>query len=241
MRIDRISAFERCRFDFAEIESGSPPLAAGRPTMQKPSCATAGRTYGVHVGSQHSNERTPISTPALVARRARAASAPAGMRCRVIAIDGPGGAGKSTLAAQVAQALDAQVICTDDFASWEQPLEWWLRLIEQVLRPLSRNQAGRYQRSDWDTRRPGDWYDVPVAAFLVLEGVSASRAAFAAYLALRVWVSTPRHVRLRRGLERDGQDALGLWQEWMAREDDYIASEHPEERADLVVSGLSDI
>lgn len=85
-----------------------------------------------------------------------------------------------------------------------------------------------------------EWHDVPVAAFLVLEGVSSSRAAFASYLAFRVWVSTPRQERLRRGLERDGQDAVGLWKEWMAREDEYIAAERPHDRAELILSGLTD-
>jgi uridine kinase len=160
------------------------------------------------------------------------------MRCRVVAIDGPSGAGKSTLAARVAAILPAQVVCTDDFASWEEPLEWWPRLIEQVLDPLSRNQRGRYQRFDWPTGRLAEWHEVPVASFLVLEGVSASRAAFARYLAFRAWVETPREERLRRGLERDGQHAAGLWREWMAPEDAYIATEHPERRADLVVPGV---
>jgi uridine kinase len=67
-----------------------------------------------------------------------------------------------------------------------------------------------------------------------------SSPAFAPYLAFRVWVKTPRQERLLRGLERDGQDALGLWREWMAREDEYIAAERPQERAELVVSGLTD-
>jgi uridine kinase len=161
------------------------------------------------------------------------------MQSRVVAIDGPGGAGKSVLAAKVAAALNAQVVCTDDFASWERPLEWWPRLIEQVLGPLSRNQPGRYQRSDWDTRQLAEWHDVPVAPFLVLEGVTSSRAAFAPYLAFKVWVETPREERLRRGLGRDGQDALELWHEWMAREDAYIADERPDEHADLVVRGFT--
>jgi cytidylate kinase len=162
---------------------------------------------------------TVADTAALVVQRVRGVDVSAPMQCRVVAIDGPGGAGKSTLASQVAVALDAQVICTDDFATWEQPLEWWARLIEQVLRPLSNNQPGRYQRSDWSTRQLAEWHDVPVAPSLVLEGVSSSRAAFASYLAFRVWVRTPREERLRRGLERDGHGARDLWREWMARED----------------------
>lgn len=92
----------------------------------------------------------------------------------------------------------------------------------------------------WETCQLAEWREVPVAAFLVLEGVSASREAFAPYLSLR-WVSTPRRERLRRGLERDGLGALSLWQEWMAQEDDYIAAEHPDERADLHVSGITPV
>src|SRR5581483_11397082 len=84
--------------------------------------------------------RTLSDAAALVVQRARAVTAPAPMQSRVVAIDGPGGAGKSVLAAKVAAALNAQVVCTDDFASWERPLEWWPRLIEQVLGPLSCNQ-----------------------------------------------------------------------------------------------------
>jgi uridine kinase len=62
--------------------------------------------------------------------------------------------------------------------------------------------------------------------------------AFACYLAFRVWVSTPRQERLRRGLARNGRAALGLWREWMARDEEYLAAERPQERAELVVSGL---
>jgi uridine kinase len=50
------------------------------------------------------------------------------MTTRVIAIDGPGGSGKSTLAENLSPALGhAPIIHTDDFASWDVPLEWWPR------------------------------------------------------------------------------------------------------------------
>ncbi|HET9719269.1 MAG TPA: hypothetical protein VFP55_04250 [Solirubrobacteraceae bacterium] len=176
----------------------------------------------------------------VVAERATGVSAPAGMSCKIVGIDGPGGAGKSTLAGHVARVLGARVICTDDFADWANPLDWWPRLIEQVLDPLSRNRPGRYQRFDWETGKLAEWHDVAVDPFLIIEGVSASRRAFARYLSLTVWVETPREERLRRGLERDGPGALRRWEQWMAREDDYVAAERPHERADLVVSGVSE-
>jgi hypothetical protein len=89
-----------------------------------------------------------------VLNRIRAAQPPVGMRTSIIAVDGFGGAGKTTLATDLAAQLGAQVVHTDDFASWEEPLAWWPRLRDQVLVPISMNQSGRFQRYDWDRRRP---------------------------------------------------------------------------------------
>ena len=82
----------------------------------------------------------------LVLRAAREAQAPDGVGTRIIAIDGLGGAGKSTLAAWLAEELRATaVIHTDDFASWDNPIDWWPVLIEQVLEPLAAGTAARFQ------------------------------------------------------------------------------------------------
>jgi len=163
------------------------------------------------------------------------------MTTRVVAVDGPGGAGKSTLASRLSSALgDAPVIHTDDFASWDVPLEWWPRLRAQVLDPLSRDEPARWQRYDWETERLAEWHETAPAPFLILEGVSSSRAAFRPYLSYTIWVETPRDERLRRGLERDGSAALPLWQTWMADEDAYIAHEQPLAHADIIVAGTDD-
>lgn len=161
------------------------------------------------------------------------------MSTRVVAIDGPGGAGKSVLAESLAVELDvAKIVHTDEFASWDDPLDWWPRLLAQVLEPLGRNESSRYQRYDWDEQRLSDWRDVEPAPFLILEGVSSSRESFSRYLAYRIWVETPRSERLRRGLERDGPDRLELWNSWMQSEDAYIARENPMQRADCVIDGM---
>jgi uridine kinase len=173
-----------------------------------------------------------------VIEQARLSDPPAGMRTRVIAIDGPGGAGKSTLAARVSAALgDAPVVHTDEFATPDDPKEWWRRLLADVLLPLSRNRSARFRPYDWQTGRLRAWRVIEPSPFVVLEGVSASRDAFRLYLSLTVWVATPREERLRRGLARDGQGARGQWLAWMADEDAYFAREQPARRADLVVSG----
>jgi uridine kinase len=162
------------------------------------------------------------------------------MTTKVIAIDGPGGSGKSTLAGRLSRGLgDAPIVHTDDFASWDTPLEWWPRLLLQVLEPLAVNNPARYQRYDWETRSLAEWHEIQPTAFVILEGVSASRAVFRPFLSYSIWVETPREERLRRGLERDGVEAAEQWHAWMAAEDDYIQREHPIEKADSIIDGMT--
>jgi uridine kinase len=168
----------------------------------------------------------------------RAKQAPAGMATKIIAIDGPGGAGKSALATRLAEELgNAQVLHTDDFASWDNPLDWWPRLISEALEPLSRNRPARFKRTDWENKGREEWREIEPAEFVILEGVSASREAFQPFLTYSIWVETPPELRLQRGLERDGEAARAQWETWMAQEDEYVSREHPQQRADAVVLG----
>ena len=160
------------------------------------------------------------------------------MPVRVTAIDGPGGAGKSSLAARIAAALgNAPVVHTDDFASWEQPLDWWPRLLEQVLVPLAAGENACYQRYDWSKRRLQEWIEVPRGPYVVIEGISSSRRAFRPYLSFSIWVDTPRATRLARGLDRDGESMRLQWEQWMTDEDRYVELEAPDQHADLIVCG----
>jgi uridine kinase len=78
------------------------------------------------------------------------------------------------------------------------------------------------------------------AAFVILDGVTASRDAFRPFLAFSIWIETPREVRLRRGLERDGPHARAQWEDWMQAEDRYVERERPAEHADRVLPGDQD-
>jgi uridine kinase len=145
----------------------------------------------------------------------RSSQAPAGVKTRIVAIDGQGAAGKSTLASLLAQQLDAPIIQTDDFASWENPVDWWPEFIARALEPLAAGEPARY-----DTE---------------------SREAFRRYLAYSIWIDTPRDLRLKRGLERDGEQARAQWEQWMEEEDRYVERERPADHADCVLSGDEDL
>jgi uridine kinase len=188
----------------------------------------------------HNNRSKLDDRLRLLLDAARAAQAPVGVKTRIVSVDGPGGSGKSSLASWLAQRFVAQVIHTDDFASWENPVDWWPNLVELALEPLAAGKPARYQPTSWggEEREP---LLIEPTNIVILEGVTASRQAFRPYLAYSIWIETSRELRLQRGLERDGAHALPQWEQWMEAEDRYIETERPAEHADLVLSGDEDL
>jgi uridine kinase len=182
-----------------------------------------------------------VTNPSLtdILRLVSAASSP--QATKIIGIDGCGGAGKTTFAARLAKRLDAQIIHTDDFASWDNTLDWHDRLMTQVVTPLSLNTPGRYQRFDWTQNALAEWHDVPVQPYVIIEGVSSIRALFRPAYAFTIYVEAPQDVRLERGLARDGEQSLSLWQNWQRDEDAYVENESPHTFADIVLDGTAPI
>jgi len=159
----------------------------------------------------------------------------------LIAIAGRGGAGKTTLAARTSARLDhASVVHTDDFARPGIPGWDWRRFTQKVIEPLLRNEPAQYQRYDWDSDQLAEWHRVEPRGVLIVEGVSSTRRELDVAWDLTIWVEAPTAQRLRRGIARDGEHTRQQWEEvWEPQEDTYVESQHPDQRADVIVD-LSD-
>ncbi|HEX7065410.1 MAG TPA: uridine kinase [Bacillales bacterium] len=168
----------------------------------------------------------------------------------MVGVDGFGGSGKSTLARK-AEALGGEVTIVemDDFflPSVEREKNRkqneigdvdWRRVKEQVLMPLSKDQDGNYQRYDWDSDQLAEWHAVPTGGIVVVEGVYSTRNELAGFYDYKIWVESPRELRLQRGIERDGEEAREWWEkEWMPEEERYARAQNPKASADLVIDG----
>jgi len=164
---------------------------------------------------------------------------------RIIGVDGPVGSGKSTLAARISARIGAPVVQMDDFVSWVDLVGWWPRFEAQVLNPLLSGRDARYQVRDWENDEFGTslngWMTVEWSPVVVFEGLTCTRAAIADRLAYRIWVEAPDDVRLRRGLERDGDTHRDLWLASMTTERQFFADDATRTRADIRVTGNADI
>jgi AAA domain len=154
----------------------------------------------------------------------------------LVAIDGPSGSGKSTYADKLAAELGAEIIRTDDFATWDDPVAWWPRLRDGVLEPLAAGRPGAYRRTEWTngTPGPGSMITVNPPKVLLLEGVSAGRRSVRPLLSALVWCEVPDPAeRLARAVARDGESSrarLMAWQRfeigWFAVDGTKAAADH---------------
>ncbi|WP_228373766.1 uridine kinase family protein [Demequina maris] len=175
---------------------------------------------------------------------------------RLVLIDGPAGAGKTTLANRVAIALggiasagagtfdphaplpDVPILHGDDmYEGWTGLATLDRVLVDQVLAPLARGEDGAFRMWDWHLSRRTHTVPVPARDFLVVEGVGVASRAARPYAALVLWCEAPWETRLERGVARDGEAMRSEWERWHPREDAYLEAEGVRAAADAVIDG----
>jgi hypothetical protein len=176
-------------------------------------------------------------------------------RTRVLAVDGPSGAGKTTLAEAVRAELsrrrgdlpagpdaagppiEVPVVHLDSiYPGWDGLAASIPRLVEWVLQPLAAGRPVGYHRYDWERGEYAEWVAVPtdpVPPVLIVEGSGAGALPCAPYLSLLVWLEAPARLRFERAMARDGDTYRPHWQRWAGQEVRYAAEHDPRRRAGL--------
>ena len=156
---------------------------------------------------------------------------------RLICVDGPAGSGKTTLAAGLAARASAPVVHMDDlYPGWD-GLPLVDAQLESLLRPLAEGEPGSYRRYDWHLAEFAETVTVPPADLLVVEGVGSGSSKVADVVTVLVWVEAPHDLRMRRGIDRDGEAFAPYWEAWARAEDEVFARERTRDRADLIMDG----
>ena len=168
-------------------------------------------------------------------------------RPRVVAVDGRGASGKSTLAKRLSAAVPESVVVSTDDVAWHHSFFGWAELLTLgVLEPARRGDEVSYRPPAWQDHGRAGAIEVSAGReLLIVEGVGAGRRELTNLLDAVVWVQSDYEEAERRGIARDvaqgingdREQAVAFWHEWMAEELDFLAQQRPWERACAVVAG----
>ena len=170
----------------------------------------------------------------------------------VVAPDGPGGAGKSTIARKLSETCNhISIVQGDDFYT---PMEEgerraltpeygymkyfdWVRMSSELLEPISRGDRARYQRYDWGINQLAEWIDQPAEGIILVDGVYSYRPELRKFYGYSIFVDTPKAECLARLVKR-GENTDEWTRRWRAAEDYYLTHIDTASAVSVVVSGI---
>jgi uridine kinase len=160
----------------------------------------------------------------------------------IIAIDGPAGAGKTTLANNLALALasdySVHVVHMDNlYDGWDRALS---PQLTQSLQFISKShKSGKkisYSSYNWSTEEFDEAEEFPQVNLIIFEGVGSGQSSIRSEISALIWIDVAEDEGLARVLERDGTAIKNQMEKWLTQQDEHFRAEGTQNAADFVLT-----
>jgi len=165
----------------------------------------------------------------------------------LVFIDGKGGSGKTSFAAKLAAAMNANIVSTDDVAWWLDPIHWDDELLNGIIQPWLNGENAAYTPSGWIKKNRDGFITADSDKALIVEGSGACRKRLRQLATFSVWIDTDPQICRERVIQRDlanGENGGTLesvteFTDWFDSViDPFLAEEEPWKYVTAIVSGI---
>ncbi|MBQ2987958.1 MAG: AAA family ATPase [Clostridia bacterium] len=165
-----------------------------------------------------------------------------------VAIDGGAAAGKTTLAALLAERYGGEIVHMDDFflrPEQRTPERFAQaggnfdreRFQEEVVPFMGKREPFSYRIFDCSQMRLFGAVTVPDCRLVIVEGSYSHHPAFAEAFDLRVFLRVDEEERKQRIIKRNGDKSRMFFDRWIPLENRYFEAFAIEKKADIVICG----
>lgn len=165
----------------------------------------------------------------------------------ILAIDGGGASGKTTLSGILNEIYGCTVLHTDDFflRPEQRTPERYAevggnldreRFLDEVLLPLKRNETINYRRFDCATFTLSPFTEVKPEKLTVIEGTYSMHPSLAEYYDFAVFLDISPELQRERILKRNSpEEAERFFSKWIPLEREYFSKMQVEKRCNMSI------
>jgi len=121
----------------------------------------------------------------------------------LVLVDGKGGSGKTSFAVKLADALNANIVATDDICWHADPIHWDSEMLNGIIYPWLNGASVSYTPTGWIKKNREGFIAVDSSRALIIEGSGACRKTLRKFATYSVWIDTDPDISRARVIQRD--------------------------------------